>query len=156
MLEQPARVAGPVVEVGGRAERGHAAHRRVSRRPAQIASAPPVPNPASHTPVSACCSLEVVDGGEQVVQPPAEREVALRAAAAPRNENVSTAHPISVAMRSASSGNSVCSDLAVRRADRRELPWQSTSPGSGCCVRLPADGTARGCRATRHAVGLEA
>src|SRR5581483_3030927 len=76
VLEEAAGLAAPVVEVGGRAEHGHAPHPFVARAGTQAeraARAEPRHPHARH----AVEAVDVVDGGGDVLEPAAEAELAL-------------------------------------------------------------------------------
>ncbi len=98
-----------------------------SPAPWQRHNVPPLPNPASHTPPAPRSRTCSVAAAMSSIHP--EREKLPSEWPQPRKLRVRTSQPISVAMRSASSGNDL-PDAGDSRP-RTGNPWHNTSAGTG-------------------------
>ena len=121
---------------------------RRSRAPAQMLSAPPVPKPASHTPLARSLRLRCSAAAEDVVEPPVEREIALRTPRAPRIERQRhPAHLLGDAIGERGMGRRVPTCLDRRRTGS---PARGRRPAARCGRPLWGERRARRAAVRRH------
>src|SRR5688572_30944839 len=130
VLDEALRVAGPVVEVSRCPQGGHPPYPQVTGAGAD-ADRTAGAKTGEPDAVGPLIAVEVLGGGEDVVEPPVEREVALRAAGTPRIEG--QRHPThllrdAVGQRGVRRGGR-CAPISARGISGYE--YDAWEPGTG-------------------------